>query len=166
MSDAALTALAAEILYREALHLDRREWDAWLAMYAEDAVFWVPSWVEEHEPASDPDTQVSLIYHESRFGLDERIMRIRTRKSVTAMPLPRTQHLIGSVMARAEGADAIATDAAFSVEVYDPRTTRAHRNVGRYEHLLRRQGDGWVIARKRIILVNDLVPTTLDFYSI
>ena len=31
-------------LYREARHLDDREWDEWLAMYAEDCPFWMPAW--------------------------------------------------------------------------------------------------------------------------
>ncbi|MDO9714523.1 aromatic-ring-hydroxylating dioxygenase subunit beta, partial [Paracraurococcus lichenis] len=89
MSDDA-SAAVAELLYREGLLLDRQDWDGWLALYLEDAEFWVPAWTTEHTTTTDPARQVSLIYHDSRFGLEERVMRIRTRKSVTAMPLPRT----------------------------------------------------------------------------
>ena len=32
--DPALTAEVADLLYREAYHLDHREWDRWLALYA------------------------------------------------------------------------------------------------------------------------------------
>ena len=57
--DAALTAEAAELLYREAYHLDRREWEAWLALYTDDAVFWAPAIAGEEGFSEDPDNDVS-----------------------------------------------------------------------------------------------------------
>ena len=40
---------AQQFLYREARALDDRDWDAWLALYAPDAEFWMPSW-DDNEP--------------------------------------------------------------------------------------------------------------------
>jgi 3-phenylpropionate/cinnamic acid dioxygenase small subunit len=37
---------------------------------------------------------------------------------------------------------------------------------GRYEHGLRRVDGDWRIARKKILLLNDTIPTVVDFYSI
>ena len=37
---------------------------------------------------------------------------------------------------------------------------------GRYEHTLRRGGDGWRIARKKIVLVNDTISTMVDVYCL
>ena len=76
--------LAADLLYREALHLDRQEWDQWLALYADDVVYWVPSWKSEDQLVSDVRREVSLIYHDSTVGLRERIHRIRTRRSASS----------------------------------------------------------------------------------
>ena len=53
-----------------------------------------------------------------------------------------------------------------SVHVYDPRVAKEHLRHGRYEHTLRRDGETWTITRKVITLVNDRIPTVLDFYSI
>ena len=64
----------------------------------EDTVFWVPAWRNESETVEDPDTEVSLIYHDSRKGLEERVHRLRTGKSVTTMPLPRTAHFVSSFL--------------------------------------------------------------------
>lgn len=159
-------ATAAELLSREGLYLDRQEWDAWLELYAEDVVYWVPGWLSEDQLVHDVRRQISLIYHEDRIGLAERILRIRTRKSVTAMPLPRTVHMAGNVLAEANGDDVIEGTASWSVDEYDPRTNKAHRHFGLYEFQLRRYESGWKFQRKKSILFNDLIPTVVDFYNL
>ena len=67
---------AAAFLFQEARHLDKHEWDAWVSMYREDAVYWLPAWRDEYETTADPQTEVSLIFHNTRLGLEERIARI------------------------------------------------------------------------------------------
>ena len=37
-------AEAENLLYREAALLDEGSWDDWLALFTEDAVFWMPAW--------------------------------------------------------------------------------------------------------------------------
>lgn len=157
---------AAAFLFQEARRLDKHEWDAWVSMYREDAVYWLPAWRDEYETTTDPQTEVSLIYHNTRLGLEERIARIESRKSITALPLPRTLHQISNVELRAVSPSCIETEAAFTVHVYDPRTAKEHTRFGRYEHVISREQDTWRIAKKKIILANDRVPTVLDFYSI
>ena len=135
-------------------------------MYRQDAVYWVPGWLDEYETTSDPDTQVSLIYHAGRKGLEERIARIESRKSITALPLPRTVHQVTNIEVTAADLLHVTCKSVFSVHVYDQRVGKEHVRHGRYHHTLTRDDDGWKIARKVITLVNDRVPTTLDFYSI
>jgi 3-phenylpropionate/cinnamic acid dioxygenase small subunit len=159
-------AVAAATLYREARLLDRGEWTDWVAMYREDAVYWVPAWLDEYETTNDPDTQVSLLYHDARRGLEERVARIESRKSITALPLPRTVHQISNLEATETQPGQITCHSVFSVHVYDPRVAKEHVRHGRYEHTLAREGGEWKIARKIITLVNDRVPTLLDFYSL
>jgi 3-phenylpropionate/cinnamic acid dioxygenase small subunit len=159
-------AQATAFLFQEARYLDRHQWDAWVAMYREDAVYWLPAWRDEYETVTDPQTEVSLIYHNARLGLEERIARIESRKSITALPLPRTLHLIGNVELRAVSASHLETEATFAVHVYDPRTAKEHTRYGRYEHVISTDRETWLIAKKKITLVNDKVPAVLDFYSI
>lgn len=157
---------ATQILFREAAHLDKGEWDAWVKLYREDAVFWMPAWRDEYETTQNPQTETSLIYHNDRRGLEERIARIESRKSITALPLPRTLHQIGNIELIGGDTHSMETEATFSVHVYDMRTAKEHTRYGRYEHTLARADEAWLIARKKIILVNDRIPTVLDFYSI
>src|SRR6202050_3391122 len=81
----------------------------------EDAVYWLPAWRDEYETTTDPQTEVSLIYHHTRLGLEERIARIESRKSITALPLPRTSHQISNVELRAVSLAHIETEASFAV---------------------------------------------------
>jgi 3-phenylpropionate/cinnamic acid dioxygenase small subunit len=157
---------AAAFVFKEARHLDKGEWSAWVTMYREDAVYWLPAWRDEYETTADPQTEVSLIFHNTRLGLEERIARIESRKSITALPLPRTLHQISNVELHAVSSAHIEIESTFAVNVYDPRTAKEHTRFGRYEHRISREQETWRIAKKKIILINDKVPTVLDFYSI
>lgn len=162
--DATAIAIATDLLCREGRHLDSRDWDAWLALYAPDAVYWVPAWRDEGTQTSDPDTEISQIFHDSRRGLEERVMRVRSGKSVTAVPLLRTTHFVSNIEARIETDGAIAAQASWMVQVYDPRRERQYGNFGRYELRLIESANGWLVARKIIRLQNDCVPALVDFY--
>src|SRR5258708_20027021 len=89
---------ARQFLYREARFLDDKEWESWLALYAPDAEYWVPSWNDDDRLVTDPQAQVSLIYYGHKGGLEDRVFRIRTeRSSATSLPEPRTSHNISNV---------------------------------------------------------------------
>jgi benzoate/toluate 1,2-dioxygenase beta subunit/2,4,5-trichlorophenoxyacetic acid oxygenase 2 len=157
----------SNILSREGLYLDRKNWPAWIALYHRDATYWVPAWKDEDTPTGDPDSEISLIYHDNRYGLEERIARIQSRKSVTAMPLPRTSHMSSDVLVISATPDRIEASAAFAVHIFDPRTSRSRTHHGRYELAIARESeDDFLIVRKKVLLINDRVAATLDFYEI
>ena len=69
------TKEAAELLYREAWYLDNKKWDEWLALYADEAIYWAPAMVGDEGWTDNPDNDVSLMYMD-RAGLEARIFRI------------------------------------------------------------------------------------------
>jgi len=75
---------AAALLYREALLLDRGDWDEWLQLFTDDAVFWMPAWRDELTPTADPDRELSLIYYAaarcSRIGCGAPAQGCRSRR--------------------------------------------------------------------------------------
>lgn len=162
----AATGSATGVIFAEALALDEGRWDDWLAHFAEDCVFWVPAWRSERELTTDPDREISFLYHDSRAGLEERIARLRTDQSVITMPLPRTSHLLGRPVAGSESGDAVRATTPFVTHVYHPTTGKLSVACGRYEHELRRTGEGWRIARKKIVLVNDRIPGLLEYFCL
>ena len=157
---------AEDLLYHEAALLDECCWDEWLALYTEDAVFWMPAWRDEETPASDPGSELSLIYYDGRNGLEDRVFRARSGQSVASRPRPRCMHCISNVRVidGAPGTAEIASN--FTVFLHDVRADRTHQFFGRYQHTLRHEAGQWRIARKKILLLNDTIPTVVDFYAI
>jgi 3-phenylpropionate/cinnamic acid dioxygenase small subunit len=166
MSAPPTTADAAELLYREAHCLDARRWDDWLALYCEDAVFWIPAWKGEHELTDAPDTEVSLVYAQARAGLEDRVWRVRSGLSAASALLPRTSHAVSNVLVETQADGTVAALSSFTCHVFDLRRGDQHVFFGRYEHALRQVGGAWRIARKKVVLMNDRIPTMIDFYSV
>ena len=157
---------AAAFLAREALLLDRLDFDPWLALYTSDCLFWMPAWRDDGTQTEDPDRELSLIFYRGRRNLEDRIQRIRSGFSVASVVIPRVSHMIGNVLAEPVDDTTTRVDSSFIVNVQDLRANRSHAYFGRYEHELRLEGDGWKISRKVIRLMNDVVPTMLDVYGI
>ncbi len=155
-----------DLLYGEAAFLDAQQWDQWLALFKDDCEFWMPSWRSEHELTSDPRREVCLIYYRSRAGLEDRVTRVRSGKSVASIPLPRTQHNISNV--RITHADEGGVDVASNwvVHEYLTKSREVRVQFGRYEHRLVLEDGAPRIARKKIVMLNDHLPAALDIYSI
>ena len=159
--------MAAELLYREAHFLDERRWDDWLALYHEEAEFWVPAWKDEDEATSDPENEISLIYISSRFQLEERVSRVRSGRSAASSPLPRTAHVVSNIMVQPDEPDGTLTVRSIATaHNFDVKRREQHVFFSRCEHRLQR-GDGeWRIRKKKLVLLNDYIPMVVDFYSI
>lgn len=163
----AMTPDEAQVfLFREALLLDEGDYDAWLDLFTEDAVFWMPAWRNESEQTDDPDRELSLIYYQGRRNLEDRVKRIRSGLSVASKVRLRVMHAISNVMVTAQAPASATVSSCFIVNLVDVRAGRTHAFFGRYEHDLVETAEGWRISRKLIRLLNDVVPTLLDVYSI
>ena len=159
-----LTTRCADLLYTEGRLLDAQDWDAWLALYLEDAEYWVPAWNGEHELTGDPQSEVSLIYYPDRTGLEDRVFRIRTGLSSASTPLPRTSHLVSNIQATEQENRDVFVTASWQVTSFRHKSLTTF--VGRYEYCLRDTSDGLRIARKKTVVINDVIPNVMDFYSI
>jgi 3-phenylpropionate/cinnamic acid dioxygenase small subunit len=159
-------ALACELVALEAQLLDEQRWPEWLDLYCEDAVFWLPTWKDEQTLSTDPDTELSLIYTDSRALLQERVQRLTSGRSVAAMPIPRTTHLVAGSLATEEQPDTMRVNSAWMTHVFTHKQPHSIAHAGRYEHLLRWREGRFLIARKKIILTNDQLQSKLDFFYV
>ena len=162
--DAALTAEAADLLFREARHLDRREWESWLALYSEDAVFWAPAIDGDEGFSEDPDNDVSLIYLD-RPGLEARIFRIEGRDSFASAPLPHTAHVVSNVHLTGTGDAEIEVSATWLVNSFR-RVESPILRAGRYAYTLRRGEEALTIARKTVYVLDDRIVGPIDIFNI
>jgi benzoate/toluate 1,2-dioxygenase beta subunit len=151
-------------LYREARLLDDRQWEEWLACYAEDVSYWMPAWDDDDRLTEDHETQISLMYYPDRGGLEDRVFRIKTERSSASMPEPRTSHSITNVEVLAERESEV--DLRYNFHTLSHRYRITDQYFGTAYVTLRRVGDALLIARKKIVLKNDYIRQVLDVYHV
>lgn len=158
--------LAVGLLAEDAASMDEQRWDDWLALHAEDCEYWVPCWAEDNALVDDPNTGMSHIYYSTRAGLEDRVWRIRSRRSPASMPMPRTAHMVSNIRARRLSEDIVDIRATWVNHVFDLRLQRELSFFGRYEHLVMLTDDGPIYKKKKIILLNDYIKTYFDIYHV
>ena len=166
MSAPLTRAEAEELLYREALLIDTQRFAEWLDLFTPDVEFWMPAWRDENATTEDPDRELSLIYYKGRRNLEDRVMRLTSGLSIASSPLPRVVHQVTNVLVLDADAEAASISAAFTCHRFDVRMNRSDCFFGRYEYRLEEHGGAWLIARKKITLLNDTIPTVVDINAI
>lgn len=164
ITDPQLYTEVASLLAREALLLDEQRWQDWLGLYTSDVVYWVPAWQSEFKLTDDPKNQLSLIYTESRMGLEERVFRIESEDSFASMPPDRTSHITSNILVTKMEGENLEVSASWMVHSYGVRgeATRG----GRYHYTLRRVDGSLFIARKVIVLIDERLEGAVDFYHL
>ncbi len=134
-----------QFLFHEARLLDERRLEEWLALYAEDAEYWVPyAWGQ-----ASPKDHVSLFY-ETKSLLGMRIDRLARELSPLDSPAARVNHYLTNVQVE-DGAEITARAHLLFVEY---RREEQRWFAGRATWRLRRQGDAFLIGAKRVDLLN------------
>ncbi len=161
-----LLARCTDLLYQEAAYLDERRWSEWLSLYTEGAEFWVPAWDEDGKPTEDPQSQLSLIYYNQRSGLEDRVWRIQSGLSPASSPFLRTCHFITNIRLLQVVNEQALVSSHWQVQIYRPEKQQSFAYFGFYEHALRLDGEQLRIAKKKIVLLNDVVESVLDIYHL
>ena len=169
-----LTQEVAEFLYREAELLDERRYDDWLALLAEDIRYWMPmrrnvkygdttgrEFTREREDIS--------WFDEGKETLTRRVRQIQTGIHWAEEPQSRITHMVSNVQLLEATPDAGAPQqvtAKCRFLIYRNRVeTETDLLVGKREDTLRRVGEGWLIARRKIILDQSVLLTkNLTFF--
>ncbi len=156
-----------QFLYREARMLDNRQFHEWLELLTEDIRYWMPmrsnryakiskSLVildDENYDESDVTREDELaILDEDLDSLRMRVTRLDTGMAWAEDPPSRTRHFLSNI-------EVIAGDHPAEVTVYCNIIVYRSRGdveqdffVGRREDVLRQVEGGWRIARRKIVL--------------
>jgi 3-phenylpropionate/cinnamic acid dioxygenase small subunit len=168
MLDAGSALLTGQnLLIAEAVFLDEQRWDEWLALYADDCEYWVPSWRTPDQLCGDPQAEISLIYYSNRAGLEDRVARLRSRKSPASSPMRRTTHLLANHMlldSRPEGW--MRMRSSWNCHVHDPHRNRTHVLFGHSTYEIAQREDRWLILKRKTVVQNDTLPDMVDFYCL
>jgi 3-phenylpropionate/cinnamic acid dioxygenase small subunit len=140
-----------QFLYREALLMDEHRYQEWLALWADDGIYWVPCGRE----GDDPSRQVSIVY-DDRSKLADRVLYLEsgTVQDPTARPLMR--RVVSNIEARE--LSEIETEATSNFVLVEAREAAQFIWCGRSIHRLRRVDGALRIAFKKVLLVNRAQP--------
>ncbi len=163
----------SDFLYYEAELLDERRYREWLDLLADDIRYWMPmrrnvKVGEDQREFTRAGSDINW-FDEGKDTLIKRVKQIETGIHWAEEPRSRLSHLVANVQVR----DAAASPSApheVSVTsrflIYRNRVeTETDILVGRREDSLRRNGAGWLLARRKIILdQNVLLSKNLTFF--
>ena len=146
-------SIAEDLLYHEAALLDQRKLEAWLTLFTEDGVYWIP--LDDSAPAG---TAASIV-HDTPLSREERVHHLLHNDFPAQSPRSRTLHLINNVRV---APNAHGYTVASNQLIYEMRTGD-YKQVGlgdlqpiiaSVEHEYRATPAGWRIGRKKIVLLN------------
>jgi 3-phenylpropionate/cinnamic acid dioxygenase small subunit len=148
MTDAATRDEFRRLLEREARLLDQLRYDDWLALYAPECIYWVPSTPN----AGDPRREISVMFDDRR-RLEDRIYRFRTGYAWSQAPASRTVRLVTNVEVFATARDdSRMVRSNFLINEFWGDETRVL--TGWAGHRLVRDGEGWKIQAKQVNLID------------
>jgi len=147
VTDVAVRDEFRRLLEREARFLDQLRYDDWLAMYAAECVYWVPSTPK----AGDPRREIAIMFDDRR-RLEDRIYRMRTGFAWSQAPASRTVRLVTNVevFSTVRG-DARMVRSNFLISEFWGDETR--QLTGWAAHRVVRDHAGWKIQAKQINLI-------------
>lgn len=172
MSDALARLLlkeeVEEFLYHEVELLDDRRYEDWLALFTEDARYWMPMRRNVPPGAADREfTREGLDvnwFDEGKDTLGRRVKQILTGVHWAEEPPSRICHMISNVRILAAERSDVTVGCRFLV--YRNRVeTETDLLVGKREDVLRRVDGRFMIARRKIILDQSvLLAKNLTFF--
>ena len=157
-----------DFLYHEAELLDERRYEEWLDLFADDVRYWMP--MRRNVPADEPEREFTREgadvnwFDEGKDTLTRRVKQIRTGVHWAEQPPSRICHMVSNVQVLEAGADEVRVKSRFLL--YRNRVeTETDFLVGKREDVLRRVNGGFRIARRKIVLdQNVLLAKNLTFF--
>lgn len=139
---------AQSFLAREARLIDEGRFNDWLALFSDDCLYWVPVTAG----AGDPTREVSHAFDDRR-RLTDRVYWLRTGLAFSQIPASRTRRLITGVETTTDPSTGERlVRANFVVHEFRAGVTKAY--PGWYGHVLRPDGENWLITLKQVNLID------------
>ncbi|MCZ6556873.1 MAG: 3-phenylpropionate/cinnamic acid dioxygenase subunit beta [SAR324 cluster bacterium] len=155
-----------EFFYMEADLLDERRFDAWLELLHEELVYFMPMRHNvkygEHEEAENTRLGRDISwFEEDKWTLRKRVEQIQTGVHWAEEPLSRVCHMVSNVRLltvepNPGSPETVKVSSRFLV--YQNRVeSETNFFVGRRTDVLRRHGSSWKIARRELILEQNIL---------
>jgi 3-phenylpropionate/cinnamic acid dioxygenase small subunit len=145
-----------QFLYREARLMDTNDYAAWMKLWAPECTYWLPC----NDDNADPHKNIALVY-ENHGQLEDRVWRLSGLHAHAQRPKSRLTRVVSNIEVAWDGEEAIVHSAFVLCEI---RKNETRFWAGRNLHTLLREGGGFLIKMKKVMLANnDTVMSNLTF---
>jgi 3-phenylpropionate/cinnamic acid dioxygenase small subunit len=138
-------------LYYQAELLDRKEWSAYIALFAQDGMYWMPVTPEQTDWLDTPS-----IFAEDKLLMEVRRGRVTHPNAWSQAPAWGTSHLLGNVFIESESDVEIVVRSRFMMQ--ELRRDQIRHFAGAYRHTLLKSGDDFEIRLQRVDLLSAQAP--------
>jgi 3-phenylpropionate/cinnamic acid dioxygenase small subunit len=136
-----------QFLYRQSELLDTRQWQAWIDLFADDGVYWMPA-----DPAHKHWDGVPAIFAEDRNLMNVRMKRVLHPDAWSQRPLWGTNHVVSNVVI--EKLDGVDLHVRSRFHMMELRRDDVRHFAGSYRHHLKKTSDGFRIQLQRVDMTN------------
>jgi 3-phenylpropionate/cinnamic acid dioxygenase small subunit len=137
-----------DFLYMEARLLDSRQFEEWMDLFTDDAVYWVPAGHDD----IDPSRHVSII-HDDKAQMAVRVKRLRSGFAFAQDPASRVHRLISNIRILSEDEDALEVTCMMLLVELARKKQTIHTAYCEFSLLTGRTP--WSIRRKKVNLLRN-----------
>ena len=148
---ASLQRRVEQFLFHQSELLDEKQWSAYIELFAQDGVYWMPVMPEQTEWLDSPS-----IFAEDRRMMEIRMGRVTHPNAWSQAPQWGTSHLVGNVVIESVSDTEISVRSRF--QMMELRRDATRHFAGTYRHTLQRSGDDFKIGLQRVDLLNGQAP--------
>ena len=136
-----------QFLYRQAELLDSRQWQAWIDLFTDDGVYWMPP-----EPSYTTWDGTPAIFAEDKNLMRVRMGRVLHPDAWSQRPLWATNHVVSNVVIEKSSAAEVVVRSRF--HMMELRRDDVRHFAGSYEHHLTKTKEGYRIKLQRVDMTN------------
>ena len=141
----------AQFIYAQSEMLDSQQWQAYIDLFTDDGVYWMPVLPEQTEWEGSPS-----IFAEDRLMMQVRMGRVTHPNAWSQAPMWATSHVIGNVVVESETAKEVVVRSRF--HMMELRRDNLRHFGGTYRHTLVKVGGNFRIRLQRVDLFNGQAP--------
>jgi 3-phenylpropionate/cinnamic acid dioxygenase small subunit len=136
-----------QFLYRQSELLDTKQWQAWIDLFADDGVYWMPA-----DPAHKHWDGVPSIFAEDKNLMGVRMKRVLHPDAWSQRPLWGTNHVVSNIIIESYHSDEVMVRSRF--HMMELRRDDVRHFAGAYRHHLKKTADGYRIKLQRVDMTN------------
>ncbi len=136
-----------QFLYRQADLLDRKQWQAWIDLFADDGIYWMPPDASYKTWDGQP-----AIFAEDKNLMHVRMGRVLHPDAWSQRPQWGTNHVVSNVVIEKSSAKEVVARSRF--HMMEMRRDDIRHFAGSYSHRLVLTRSGWRIKLQRVDMTN------------